>query len=70
MAAYIAKCRWCGDNLYNDCMGDPRCPTCDPPCPWCVEREAIEELNRIEAENLATDPHYYDSQKTQIRDDT
>lgn len=31
------KCGMCGQPVDNDCFGNPRCPTCDPPCPGCYD---------------------------------
>ena len=27
----------CGELLDQDCMGNPRCPVCDGPCPCCSD---------------------------------
>lgn len=31
----VDYCPKCGDNMDTNCMGNPRCPTCDPPCVYC-----------------------------------
>jgi hypothetical protein len=28
-------CGECGELMDQDCMGEPRCPDCDEPCPHC-----------------------------------
>lgn len=30
-------CAECGDEKDTDCNGEPRCPTCDGPCPCCTD---------------------------------
>ena len=33
----------CGEPLDTDCMGNTRCPICDPPCPHCYDGGGPEE---------------------------
>jgi hypothetical protein len=30
-------CDLCGEEMYQDCNGQPRCEECDPPCPCCYD---------------------------------
>jgi hypothetical protein len=30
-------CHNCGEELDQDCNGNPRCPNCDDPCPCCSD---------------------------------
>ena len=27
----------CGNEMDQDCNGNPRCDVCDPPCPCCTD---------------------------------
>jgi len=27
----------CGEEMYQDCNGRPRCEQCQPPCPCCYD---------------------------------
>lgn len=48
-------CSVCGEELDTDCNGNPRCTTCDGPCPCCNdgpgpgEDTAEHERNEVEA---------------------
>ena len=33
----MIMCEKCDDEMDQDCNGNPRCPTCDPPCPCCSD---------------------------------
>lgn len=33
----MTYCETCGDEMDQDCNGNPRCPTCDDPCPCCSD---------------------------------
>lgn len=33
----MSKCEKCGEEMYQDCFGRPRCENCDPPCPGCFD---------------------------------
>lgn len=37
------RCPKCGEEMYSDCVGMPRCETCDPPCPYCYDGGPLED---------------------------
>ena len=33
----IKVCAICGEEMDQDCQGNPRCSMCDSPCPCCSD---------------------------------
>lgn len=44
-------CEECGQEMDQDCMGNPRCPDCDGPCIYCYSGPGPDE----ETDNDETD---------------
>lgn len=59
----FAVCDQCGEAMYNDCMGDPRCEQCDPPCPHCYD-------GGMEAFSSDDEEDYYDGDSDWWEDTT
>ncbi len=36
LGRFVGGCG-CGEPWDRDCMGNRRCPVCDPPCPCCYD---------------------------------
>lgn len=48
-------CEKCDDEMDTNCNGDPRCPTCDGPCPCCYDGPGPGEEDEDDEECLDDD---------------
>jgi hypothetical protein len=48
-------CEDCGEEMDHDCMGNDRCPVCDPPCPHCSDDDGSSIFDDMDDEDDTED---------------